>query len=173
MGSGWGGQVTVDRFADGDHPNADWRNKAGRCVVCATSVVWVSGFRKNLAGWVDSSLFVRDLADCEACLDAYPLSIVGLEVVLRNLVPVVSMLRSWGWRWPAARVAIVTRVTDPHVALALREFGVVHVASSQREMPALVQMMCRHLASLPRPSSALRDQIRQRLPWPSQPKPTN
>jgi hypothetical protein len=110
---------------------------------------------------------VRSLAQCQRELKASPHSVVGVEVLPKNLVETLRGISDLARRFPhACWIALAARGLEPY-ELQLREAGAIHALFSPRALSATLRLVCCHLARAPEPQLSLEEAIWSKLPWQS------
>lgn len=108
---------------------------------------------------------VRSQSQCLRELDAFPHSIVAMEVLPQNIAAVARSLSDWSLRFPHARfIALAARGLEGHEWL-LREAGAIHVIFSPRSLSPLLRLIGRHLARVPKRKEAMEVATWSALPW--------
>jgi hypothetical protein len=107
----------------------------------------------------------RLLADCQAEIAQSPASLAVIELTSNNMPELLKTVQPWGRDYPLLRwVAVADRSLSEYEWL-MREAGAAHFTCSPRQVAALAQLACRHLAQIPPPPQSLTERIWASLPW--------
>ena len=171
--------------ADGCRLPDSRRSNPRRLVICEQTGRWAVALRRELSspGKLPEECPIeetRSVAQCWKRLEEAPAGFVVVELTPKNFQRLLVRMGYMEWRFPLARVAVVTRADAVdgkclfrHERL-FRQAGAVFFGTSLRsnlrsEEPLgvrdLADIVCRHLQQSPRPERTIREDIRARLPW--------
>ena len=147
----------------------------GQWIVWQQSGLWAGMARRAMGPQAASVRDCRTQADCDALLERWPASLVGVEVTEGRLGELLDWLAHLERRWPNARaVALVPGETEPS-ALArsdrllrehvLRESGVIDVVYRPRQLRTAAELARRHLARAAETDESPAARIVAELPW--------
>ena len=161
------------------------RSHPRRLIVCEQAGRWAVALRRELSshGKLSEECPIeetRSVAQCWERLEEAPAGFVVVELTPKNLERLLVRMGYMEWRFPLARVAVVTRADAVdgkclfrHERL-FRQAGAVFFGTSLRsnlrsEEPLgvrdLADVICRHSQQSPRPERTILEDIRARLPW--------
>lgn len=137
-----------------------------RLIVCERTGRWAMALRRELAGTDIRPRETRSLADAWDALTRSPSSFIVVELSAGNAPELLRRLERLGHDYPLARAAVVSHRRLAPFETLLREAGAVHYVCSPRRLPALADVLARHLAQAPAPPRGWAERVWAGLPWP-------
>lgn len=135
-----------------------------RLIVCEHGSRWAMVLRHELAGVGVRVWETRTPTDCWNELAESPASFVVIEL-RRHVDRLLDYLARQQREFPLARLAVVAERSLADYEWLAREAGAACFLASPRQVGALAQLACRHLAQAPVPQQSLTERIWSGLPW--------
>jgi hypothetical protein len=122
----------------------------GRCdsmrswtvIVCERRGAWATALARALPVGI-SLRQTRGLEDCAADLEAFPTSLLVLELTRGNLLGLLELLWGLGRRYPLARAIVVAARELERYEWLAREAGAMHFTTSPRSGAELARLAMR------------------------------
>ncbi len=108
---------------------------------------------------------VRQLEDCDDFLQAWPASLLAVEITEQRFEIALQWISRWDRLCPDARVAVLWPAFPSLAVAALREAGAVDALRSTSQAGQLVKLASRHAARVPDPQVSVCERILADLPW--------
>lgn len=139
--------------------------KRPRFVVCEKTSQWAVAFRWALAGSGIRVHETRGLAECGQVLQAFPASLLALELRRANLAELVRSLVQWRRCYPRSGALVLLPRELQACEWTLREAGALHVVHSQRDLSPAAGLVARFCQRAEPRESGIFNTIADRLPW--------
>ena len=136
-----------------------------RLIVCEQGGRWAVALRGHLGDSGPRLYETRSLAECWAMLCRCPASFLIVEVTWANAEALAQRMAQFERHYPLARMAVVAGRDLAGLEWLLREAGSVHFATSPRHAGSLAQVVCRHLARMPKLKQTYVQRVWAELPW--------
>lgn len=134
-----------------------------KLIVVEPSPCWSIGLRRfagDLRIWE-----ARSLALAETMLQESPASFVCLSLDPANAVRGCEQLIAWSKMFPLSRFAVCTTPELAELESLLLTSGAQFVAASFLDVPKLLRIAVRHLATAPQAELSFIEELAARMPW--------
>jgi len=136
-----------------------------RLIVCERTGDWAVVLRRELDDSTTRVAETRSLTECWQTLEESPASFVVVELTAGNSDSLLQRMGRLQRDFPLARIGVVAARDMARYEWLLREAGAVYFTCSPRQLTAIAEIACRHLAQSPKPERNLTDRVWASLPW--------